>query len=80
MSPATLDEFVPRYLDAVPTDPFDGQPMRYTFRPHDRYTLYTVGIDGNDNGGREDRTRRNWAVYGDNHTGFDYRLDPWASN
>ena len=27
--PATLDNLVPRYLLAIPLDPYDGQPMRY---------------------------------------------------
>ncbi len=27
--PATLDELVPAYLDAIPADPYDGKPVRY---------------------------------------------------
>ncbi len=27
--PATLDDLVPRYLPALPIDPFDGKPFRY---------------------------------------------------
>jgi hypothetical protein len=40
--PATLDALVPRYLDAVPLDAFDGTPLR--FDP-ERRLLRSVGSD-----------------------------------
>jgi hypothetical protein len=46
--PATLDELVPAYLDAVPLDDFDGKPFRYN--PAKRI-IYTVGEDLRDDGG-----------------------------
>jgi hypothetical protein len=50
--PEDLKELTPRFLDAVPTDPFDGAPLRY--RRLDRgYVIYSVGEDGRDDGGRE---------------------------
>ena len=50
--PEKLDELVSQYLSAVPEDPFDGQPLRY--RRLDRgYVVYSIGPDGEDNGGRE---------------------------
>jgi hypothetical protein len=53
--PATLDDLCKEgLLQAVPTDPFDGQPLRYTVRP-DGVIIYSVGVDGTDNGGAIDR-------------------------
>ena len=46
--PPTLEALVPEYIDAIPADPFDGQPIRYDAR---RAILYSVGDDGVDNGG-----------------------------
>ena len=40
--PATLDALVPRYLDAVPRDAFDGAPLRYAPA---RRLLMSVGSD-----------------------------------
>ncbi|MEO1584221.1 MAG: hypothetical protein AAFR96_06580 [Planctomycetota bacterium] len=50
-SPQRLDELVPEYLERLPIDGFDGKPLRYTSRPHNRYELYSVGWDGVDNRG-----------------------------
>ncbi|MBN1511899.1 MAG: hypothetical protein JXB13_07780 [Phycisphaerae bacterium] len=50
--PDSLDELVPRYLPAVPLDPFapDGAAIRY--RPDATPALlYSVGVDGTDNMG-----------------------------
>lgn len=49
--PATLEELVPRYIPAVPTDPYSGQPLVYRLDP-DGVVLYAVGRDGKDNGGQ----------------------------
>jgi hypothetical protein len=49
--PEQLQELVPRYLERVPIDPFDSQPIRYR-RTARGYHLYSVGTDGQDNGGR----------------------------
>ena len=48
--PETLDALVPGYLPAVPTDPFDLKPVRYV-PSGDSFTIYTVGLDGQDQGG-----------------------------
>ncbi len=50
--PKELVELVPAYLDEVPTDPFDGRPIRYV-RPDGGYILYSIAEDGVDNGGLE---------------------------
>ena len=51
--PPTLDALVPKYIDAVPRDPFDGKPMRYD---HDRAIIYSVGKDLIDQGGAKPPT------------------------
>jgi len=50
--PAQLGDLVPQYLSTVPADPFDGKPLRY-HRLEKGYVVYSVGPDGEDNGGRE---------------------------
>ncbi len=47
--PDKLGELAPKYLAAVPDDPFDGQPLRYA-RHKDGVIVYSVGPDGKDNG------------------------------
>jgi hypothetical protein len=49
--PATLDDLVPAILPAVPVDFMDGKPLRYKLRPDGDFLLYSVGEDGQDNGG-----------------------------
>ena len=39
---------VPEYVDAVPRDPFDGQPFRYSKQ---KGIVYALGTDLKDNGG-----------------------------
>jgi hypothetical protein len=55
--PEALERMVPRYIEAVPTDPFDGKPIRATTQP-DGLTLYSVGEDGEDDKGVE----TDWSV------------------
>jgi len=50
--PEQLEELVPQYLPAVPSDPFDGNPLRYR-RTEPGYRLYSISEDGQDNGGKE---------------------------
>jgi hypothetical protein len=46
--PERLDQLVPLYLDAVPLDRYDGEPLRYA---RDRRAVYSVGEDLTDAGG-----------------------------
>ena len=48
--PASLNDLVPQYLDAIPQDPLSGQPLRYRVA-EDAYVVYSVGPDGKDDGG-----------------------------
>ena len=64
--PAGLNELVPNYLKQVPMDPMDGKPLRYRLRPDGGFLLYSVGEDGEDNGGDpspiENRTIKDWLT------------------
>lgn len=51
--PETVDQLCPKYLSAVPLDPFDGKPLRYR-RIKDAVVIYSIGQDGVDNGGNFD--------------------------
>jgi hypothetical protein len=49
--PESLAELVQTgYLRAIPTDPYDGQPLRFRLLD-DGLVVYAVGPDGQDNGG-----------------------------
>jgi hypothetical protein len=52
--PRSLEELTPGYLPAVPLDPFDGKPLRYLPPKSDgeRPTVYSVGVDALDEGGK----------------------------
>jgi hypothetical protein len=53
--PQELRELQPRFLPALPKDPYGGEDFRYRAEDHtpegDGYVLYSVGPDGKDNGG-----------------------------
>jgi hypothetical protein len=53
--PADLNALVPEFLDKVPVDDFDGQPLRYS---SERKIVYSVGKNLKDDGGddRESKT------------------------
>jgi hypothetical protein len=50
--PQGVNELVPGFLPVVPTDPFDGQPLRYR-RLEKGYVIYSVDRDRRDDGGKE---------------------------
>lgn len=70
--PASPDALVPRYLDAVPADPFDGRPIRWC-RRKDGLVIYSVGPDRTDNGGNLDRQHPDQPG---TDVGFQLRDDP----
>ena len=49
--PRQLDELVPAYLANIPCDPCDGKPMRYKVVGDSDYVLYSIGVNGVDDGG-----------------------------
>jgi hypothetical protein len=52
--PESLEALVPKYLEKIPSDPFDGKQMRYR-RWEQGVVVYSVGPDGIDNGGQIER-------------------------
>jgi hypothetical protein len=50
--PKDLDDLVPDFLDAVPTDPGDGRPLK-VLEVDGGLVLYSAGTDGVDDGGEE---------------------------
>jgi len=49
--PSSLADLVPAYLPELPRDFMDGKPLRYKLNPDGTFLLYSVGEDGEDNGG-----------------------------
>jgi len=50
--PDSLSDLMPTYLEAVPQDPFDGKDLRYK-KLETGFVVYSIGEDGNDDGGKE---------------------------
>ncbi len=48
--PGALFDLVPAYLDAVPVDPFSDSPLRFV-NDTTGYSVYSVGMNGKDDGG-----------------------------
>lgn len=48
--PANLSELAPKYLEGIPLDPYNNQPLVYDFS---RKLIYSVGSDRRDVGGSE---------------------------
>ncbi|HWB19353.1 MAG TPA: hypothetical protein VG711_03565 [Phycisphaerales bacterium] len=65
--PTTLDALAPELMPKVPVDRYNGKAMRYVLR-EGKVVLYSVGADGDDDGGKpgvdrrgiEDRDRARW--------------------
>ncbi len=56
--PDSLQALVPEYLDAVPVDPFDDQPICYK-RTAEGVLIYSIGPDFVDGGGVDERVKKN---------------------
>ena len=64
--PQSLDNLVPAYMEVVPTDPFDGQDLKYRTL-ETGFVVYSVGEDLTDEGGAErgrgrDQRDKPWDV------------------
>ena len=55
--PQSLDNLVPAYMEVVPTDPFDGQKLKYRTR-ETGFVVYSVGEDLTDEGGAERNSKK----------------------
>jgi hypothetical protein len=51
-TPESLNELIPQFLSSIPSDPFDGQPLRYKELPTG-FVVYSIGPDRTDDGGIE---------------------------
>ena len=49
--PPDLSALVPEYVPQLPHDWMDGQPLRYRVNADGTFTLYSVGLNGRDDGG-----------------------------
>jgi len=49
--PDALDKLVPQYVHQLPTELFNGQPLRYHLTPDGSYLLYSVGWNETDDSG-----------------------------
>jgi hypothetical protein len=50
--PETLDVLAPKFITAVPRDVIGGQPLKYHRQTDGRFTLYSVGWNETDDGGK----------------------------
>lgn len=63
--PGSLAELVPAYLDKVPTDIINGQPLRYGRTGNGKFSLYSIGLDGKDDGGKPIDIKQSFDSEGD---------------
>lgn len=52
-----LDALVPQWIDRIPVDVIDGQPIRYRIEPEGGYRLYSIGWNEVDDNGTPGKTR-----------------------
>ena len=78
-APETLDQLVPRFLAAVPKDPFLGVPVRYA-RLRDDILVYSVGRDRMDNSGNEQVEPSGMAPSIRGRRGIGSKPDAWGGD
>ena len=54
--PNELVDLTPRFINSIPSDPIDGKPLRYRPETNGVFLLYSVGVNGIDEGGSGGRT------------------------
>jgi hypothetical protein len=67
--PETLASLVPDFIAQIPGDVVDGEPMRYQLVRESEFLLYSIGANGQDDGGSNEDDpeipgsikRRDWA-------------------
>jgi hypothetical protein len=50
--PAALDALAPEFIDSIPHDIMNGEPLHYQLRPDGNFLLYSVGWNQRDDGGK----------------------------
>jgi hypothetical protein len=58
--PATLDALIPRFMEKLPHDIINDQPLHYRRTGDGRFLLYSVGWNGTDDGGIVGRQKTPW--------------------
>jgi hypothetical protein len=61
--PQSLEDLTPAFLPAIPIDLMNGEPLRYRPQPDGLFLLYSVGIDGVDDGGDPTPTGRRPTIW-----------------
>jgi hypothetical protein len=56
--PENLDALVPRFMERLPVDPVNGEPLRYRLLDDGRFVLYSVGLNRKDDGGTAWRDKK----------------------
>lgn len=49
--PKAISALVPDFMEAVPNDAIDGKPLRYSIAPEGHFKLWSIALDGQDDGG-----------------------------
>lgn len=62
--PTTLEEMVGTFLEEIPRDPVNGEPLRYV-RQDDAFLIYSVGVNKIDDGGQHVLVRADGSVVTD---------------
>jgi hypothetical protein len=72
--PETLDALAPQFLPKITDDAANGRPFRYHQLPGGTYQLYSIGLDGKDDGGQKSPAAPDGSV---DYTRGDW---PWPGN
>lgn len=71
--PQALDALVPRFIAKIPSDIINGAPLKYRLTKGGGFVLYSIGLNGTDDGGKPCPRLGHW------HTGqFDLRQGDWV--
>ena len=78
--PESIEQLVPKFLDSIPIDPMDAAstPLRYRRESDGTAVVWSVGIDGIDDGG--DVELKDVKDVIDKDTGYRIRLKPRLQN
>ena len=63
--PDTLEALAPEFIEEIPHDVVNGEPLRYRLAADGQYLLYSVGWDGVDDGGSVKEMGNHWDREGD---------------
>ncbi|BDS08066.1 hypothetical protein NT6N_31060 [Oceaniferula spumae] len=73
--PSTLAPLAPDFLASVPTDVVNGEPLQYRVKQDGTPLIYSIGVNGSDDGGRPNRDTQeaDWAWMYSPPKGFTYQ-------